>query len=164
LLAHSFCSFPFAKEITLFHFVYSSCTPSMLLLIFLFFQFPYFFLSSITASATSSFHCHVSLCLHGPFDNPHVTCAVSIIIFFDLLPVFIYIKVRHLLDFLEQNKDNTGRCINNPNRLPPILTNWCLHLCHPHHFLRWMPFLAQLSQFILAWDRHEICWLAYPVA
>jgi len=37
---------------------------------------------SLTASATSSFHHHVSLCLHEPLDNPHVTCAVSIIIFF----------------------------------------------------------------------------------
>jgi len=27
-----------------------------------------------------------------------------------------------------------------------------------------MPFLTQPSQFILAWDRHHICWLAYPVA
>jgi len=31
-------------------------------------------------------------------------------------------------------------------------------------FLHRMPFLAQPSQFILAWDRHQICWLAYPVA
>jgi len=31
-------------------------------------------------------------------------------------------------------------------------------------FLRRMPFLAQPSQFILAWDRHQICWLTYPVA
>jgi len=27
-------------------------------------------------------------------------------------------------------------------------------------FLRQMPFLPQPSHFILAWDRHEICWLA----
>jgi len=27
-----------------------------------------------------------------------------------------------------------------------------------------IPFLAQPSQFILAWDRQQICWLAYPVA
>jgi len=40
----------------------------------------------------------------------------------------------------------------------------CLHLCHSHHFLCWMPFLAQSSQFMLAWDRHQTCWLAYPVA
>ena len=25
-----------------------------------------------------------------------------------------------------------------------------------------MPFLTQPSQFILAWDRHQICWLACP--
>ena len=28
---------------------------------------------------------------------------------------------RHLLDFLVQNEDNTGRCTNNPDRLPPHL-------------------------------------------
>jgi len=27
-----------------------------------------------------------------------------------------------------------------------------------------MPFLPQPSQFVLAWDRHQTCWLAYPVA
>ena len=63
---------------------------------------------------------------------------------------------RHLLDFLGQNEDNTGRHTNNPDGLPPIQTNWCLHICHPHH-LRRMPFLTQPSQFILAWDRHQIC-------
>ena len=51
------------------------------------------FLFSLTASATSSFHHHVALCLHGPFDSLHVNCAVYFIIFFHLLPVFIYIKV-----------------------------------------------------------------------
>jgi len=44
----------------------------------------------------------------------------------------------------------------------PIQTNWCPHLWHPDHFLCRMPFLAQLSQFFLMWDRHQICWLAYP--
>ena len=29
---------------------------------------------------------------------------------------------------------------------------------------RQMPFLPQPSHFILAWDRHQICWIAYPVA
>jgi len=33
----------------------------------------------------------------------------------------------------------------------------------PPPFLCQMPFLAQPSQFILAWDRHQICWLAYSV-
>jgi len=42
----------------------------------------------------------------------------------------------------------------------PILTNWCPHLCHPPFLWR----MAQPSQFILAWDRHQVCWLAYPVA
>jgi len=31
-------------------------------------------------------------------------------------------------------------------------------------FLRRMSFLPQPSHFILAWNRHRICWLAYPVA
>jgi len=31
-------------------------------------------------------------------------------------------------------------------------------------FLCRMPFLTQPSQFILAWDRHQIYWLSYPVA
>ena len=48
----------------------------------IFFKFQYFFFFSLTASTTSSFNHHVSLCLQGSFDNPHVTCAVSIIIFF----------------------------------------------------------------------------------
>jgi len=52
----------------------------MPLLIFLFPNFHTFFFS-LTASATSSFQHHVSLWLHGPSDNPHVTCAVSIIFF-----------------------------------------------------------------------------------
>jgi len=29
----------------------------------------------------------------------------------------------HLVDFLVQNGDNTGRCTNNPDGLPPIQTN-----------------------------------------
>jgi len=52
----------------------------------LFLLFPY-------CLATSSFHHHASLCLHGSSDNPYVTCAVSIITFFILVPVFICIKV-----------------------------------------------------------------------
>ena len=50
----------------------------------------------------------------------------------------------------------------------PIQTNWCPHLGHLYQpsppFLYRMPFLIQPSQFIMAWDRHQICWLAYPVA
>ena len=46
----------------------------------------------------------------------------------------------------------------------PIQTNWCHPLLPSPPFLCRMPFLTQPSQFILAWDRHQICWLAYPVA
>jgi len=38
----------------------------------------------------------------------------------------------------------------------------CKHRNQP--FLCRMPFLPQPSHFILACDRHQICWLAYPVA
>jgi len=34
----------------------------------------------------------------------------------------------------------------------------------PSPILRQMPFLLQPSHFSLAWGRHQICWLAYPVA
>jgi len=42
----------------------------------------------------------------------------------------------------------------------PIQNNWCPTSAIPL-FLRRMPFLTQPSKFILAWDRHQICWLAY---
>jgi len=32
---------------------------------------------------------------------------------------------------------------------------------HIHPILHQMPFLSQPSQFILAKDRHQICWIAY---
>jgi len=44
----------------------------------------------------------------------------------------------------------SGLISNPPANIPP--------------FLRRTPFLPQPSHFILAWDRHQICWLAYPVA
>ena len=88
---HSFVFF-FAKEITLFAFCLLFFYSFHVSVDFSFFQFPYFFFFSLTASATSSFHHHVSLWLHGPFDNPHVTCTVSVIIFF-ICHCFFYIKV-----------------------------------------------------------------------
>ena len=68
----------------------------------------------------------------------------------------------HLPDFLVQNEDNIGRYTNNldsgwtatPSRLigAPISAIPTI-LCR-------MPFLAQPSQFTLAWDKHQICCLA----
>jgi len=91
--AHSFCFFPFAMEITLFAF--------WLLFLYSFhasvdFSFPSFFFS-LTASASSSFHHHVSLCLHGPFHNPHVSCPVSIIIFFICCQCYLHQNISTLL-------------------------------------------------------------------
>jgi len=91
-LAISLCFFPFANKITFFVFCLLFWYSSHASVDFSLLQFPYFFFFSLTASAISSFHHHVSLCLHAPFDNPHVTCTVSIIIFFICWPMFIYIS------------------------------------------------------------------------
>jgi len=45
-------------------------------------------------------------------------------------------------------------------RPPPYPDHWCPHLHYPP-LLRWMPFLPQPFQFILALNRHQICWIAY---
>jgi len=45
----------------------------------------------------------------------------------------------HLLDFLVQNEDKTGRCTNNPDGLPPHTDYWCPHVYHPHHFYAGCP-------------------------
>ena len=63
LCLHFLYSFHASVEFSLFHFLY-----------FIFF--------CLTASAISSLHQHVSLCLHGPFDIAPMCCAVSMIIFF----------------------------------------------------------------------------------
>jgi len=94
LLANSFCFFAFAKEKTIFAFYLLFLYFFHASVDFSFFQFPYFSFFSLTTLATSSFHHHVYLWLHAPFDNPrdlccfhHYTCI------FHLLPVFIYVKI-----------------------------------------------------------------------
>jgi len=59
-------------------------------------------------------------------------------------------------------EDNRGRHTDNPAGYHSIQTNQ-RPTCIIPPFLRRMPFLLHTSQFILAWDRHQICWLAYPV-
>ena len=49
--------------------------------------------------------------------------------------------LRHLLDFLEQNKDNTDRCTNSPDGLPLHPDKLVPHLCHLHHFYAGCPSL-----------------------
>ena len=59
-------------------------------------------------------------------------------------------------------EDNRGRHAGHPAGRHSIRTNQqptsiiALFLCQ-------MPFLTQPSHIILAWDRHQICWLAYSV-
>jgi len=53
---------------------------------------------TFTALATSSFHHHVSVCQHCPFDFPHVLCCFHHNIF-HLRPLLIYTKVLPILLF-----------------------------------------------------------------
>jgi len=59
----------------------------------------------------------------------------------------------HLPDFLVQS-----RWTATPSRLTGAPISAIRTIFTP------FPFFAQPYQFILAWDRHQICWLAYPVA
>jgi len=81
------------------------------------------------------------------------------------LPGWARARRNLLLDFMIYGVtgDIRGRRTDNLARHHSIRTNqWHTSLILP--FLRHMPFLSQPSQFILAWDRHQKCWLAYPVA
>jgi len=60
-------------------------------------------------------------------------------------------------------EDNRGRHSDNTAWRHSIQTNHRPTSIIPP-FLRQMSFLPQPSQFILAWDRQQICWLAYPMA
>ena len=73
------CFFSFAEEITLFAFCLLFLYSFLASFVFSFFHFLYFIFLYLTASAISSFHHHVFLCLHGPFVIPHMSWAVSII-------------------------------------------------------------------------------------
>ena len=95
--AHSFCFFSFAEEITLFVFFLLFLYSIVASFVFSFFHFPYFIFFSLTASATSSFHHHVSLCLRGPFVIPHYVLSRFHHYTFHLLPVIIYTDLSILL-------------------------------------------------------------------
>jgi len=61
--------------------------------------------------------------------------------------------------FLRHGKDNKGKYADNPAGRHPIRTNDAPTSIIPPILCR-MPFLLQPSQFILARDRHQICWIA----
>jgi len=69
---------------------------------------------------------------------------------------------RHLLDSIVQGKitesDVPTTCLDATPSGPSV------PLPPSSPTLYWTPFPSQPSQFILAWNRHETCWLAYPVA
>jgi len=60
-------------------------------------------------------------------------------------------------------EDIRGRHTDSPAGRHSIQTNQRSTSIVPP-FLRRIPFLPQPSHFILTWDRHQICWLAYRVA
>jgi len=61
-----------------------------------------------------------------------------------------------VLDFMRRGEDNRGKCADNPTRRHPIRTiDAPISIIPP--ILRQMLLLPQPSQFILAWDRHQIC-------
>jgi len=65
-----------------------------------------------------------------------------------------------IIDFKRRGEDNRGKFANNPAVCHPIWTiDALISIIFP--VLHRMPFLPQPSQFILAWDRHQICWIAY---
>jgi len=66
-----------------------------------------------------------------------------------------------LLDFYGAREDNRGRHIDHPAGRYSVRINQRPPPSSPP-FLRHMPFLSQPSHFILAWDRHQICWLCIP--
>jgi len=61
-----------------------------------------------------------------------------------------------LLDFCGAREDNRGRHTDHPAGCHSIRTNQQPTSNLLHFFLRRMPFLPQPSQFILAWDRHQM--------
>jgi len=66
------------------------------------------------------------------------------------------------LGFMVQGKITEADTLTMRNRCHSIQTNQRPTSIIPL-FVRRIPFLPQPSHFILAWDRHQICWLAYPV-
>jgi len=63
-----------------------------------------------------------------------------------------------ILDFMRHGEDNRGKCVNFPAGRHPMWTNNAPIITS---ILYQMPFLLQPSPFILASDRHQICWIAY---
>ena len=70
----------------------------------------------------------------------------------DLVPEGTF---RHLLDFLVQNEDNTGRRTNNLDGLPPHPDQLVPPSLPSPPFLHRMPFLTQPSKFIPSWKLQD---------
>ena len=68
-----------------------------------------------------------------------------------------------LLHFMVQEEITWGRHTDSLAGCHSIRTNQWPTFINPL-FLCWMPFLPQAAQFILSWDRRQICLLAYPMA
>jgi len=66
-----------------------------------------------------------------------------------------------ILNFVRCGEDNRGRCTDNPAGRHHIRTVDGGPTSIITQILCRMLFLPQPSQFILAWDSHQICWIAY---
>jgi len=83
--------------------------------------------------------------------------------FFPELPGWAGAKIKSSSGLYGAKGDIRGRHTNHPTGHHSIWTNQQSTLIIPPFLCR-MPFLPQPSQFMWAWGRHQICWLAYPVA
>jgi len=124
------------------------------------------------AQLTGSLHCltHVNdmfVTLHQTTKNLTITYprarkhTTVLRVFFQGPPGWASARI-NLLDFYGAKEDNTGIYNDHPVGHHSIRTKQQPTSAIPSIF---MPdaFLLQHSHFILAWDRHHICWLAYPV-
>jgi len=104
-------------------------------------------LKAVIRSNGSGSHTHVQP-FYGPFSG---TIQVS------------WCRRKSSSGFYGARKDCRGRHTEHPAGRHCIRTNQQPTSNIPP-FLCQMPFVLQPSQFNLVWDRHQICYLAYPVA
>jgi len=71
--------------------------------------------------------------------------------------------VSWIKDFLVQSEDSTGRQTNNPEVLSPIQNNWCSISAISTIFML-DAFPGTTLPVYPGLDRHQVCWLACPVA
>ena len=97
------------------------------------------------------------------WQNTHTHITILRLFFLDYPPPRVSRCQKTSTGLYGAKEDNKSRHTDNPARRHSMQTNQRPTSLIPPFLFR-MPFLLQPSQFILAWDRHQVCWLAYPVA